>query len=72
VNTYNVRMATGISLIVVAVLMVLNNIAGEITDLKDWHGAVQPSFIGPAIKHATDVLLGALGGAVLPTGGVKS
>lgn len=70
-TTFNLRMFAGVGLIAVAVLLALNNIAGDIADLKDWHGAIQPSFVGMALKHATDVLLGAAGGALLPTGGKK-
>ncbi len=61
------RRAVGYTLIVLAVGAALVNTSDIITDLKDWHGATAPSFVGPFLKQLGATLLAAVGGKLLPT-----
>lgn len=57
----------GWGLVAIAVAMSLVNTSDMISDLKDWHGATAPQFVGPFIKQLGTTLLGAFGGKMIPT-----
>lgn len=65
---FNLRVYSGAALIVAAIALMLYNVSDAIADLQTWHAATTPAFVGTALKQASSVLLGALGGAMLPTG----
>ena len=56
-------------LILIAVAGTLVNISDMIADLKEWHGASSPSFVGPFLKQFGTNVLAAIGGKLLPTKG---
>lgn len=61
------RNIVGYSLIVLAVAAALVNTADTIRDLKDWHQASDPSFVGPFLKQVGTTVIAAIGGKLLPT-----
>lgn len=62
---------SGWSLIAVALLVGFYNMTDQISDLQDWHGAMQPSVVGPALKSFIGPVVAALGGSLLPQLGRK-
>lgn len=57
----------GWSLIVIAGLFWIVNLGDVFTDLKEWHGAASPQFVGAALKQLGPILMAAVGGKLIPT-----
>ena len=62
----NKTTAAGSGILIVALGLLLYNIADTVADLRDWHGATHPEFFAAIMKQIGSVILGAVGGALLP------
>ncbi len=60
------RQVVGYALIALAIGAALVNTSDIIADLKDWHGATAPSFVGPFLKQLGTTMVAAIGGKLLP------
>lgn len=60
------QQVVGYTLILVAFAAAMVNVADIVADLKEWHGATSPSFVGPLMKQIGSTLVAAIGGKLLP------
>lgn len=62
---------SGAALIVFALALAAYNIADTIGDLTTWHAATTPTVVMACVKQLASVVMGALGGTLLPPIGGK-
>lgn len=61
--------ATGLIMLVMAMLLMFYNVADVLKDLREWHDASTPQFVAAIMKQVALVGLSALGGTYLPQPG---